>query len=289
MNDPSDDYRYELLNLLSLERLDDNLFRGISQDIGTGRIYGGQALGQAASAAQQTVDENRSIHSLHGYFLREGDHTVPVIYDVDRTRDGKSYSSRRVRAIQHGRPIFTLEASFHVREEGLEFNQAIDNLTAPEDIENYYSLSEALKIDSNPMSARLSVVARKFSTKILIGDSGNGDVSRRAWIKMNARIDRPERYWHSVSLAYMSDFGLLTTVIQAHGYEFPSADLQLASLDHAMWFHRDFRVDDWLLYETKGTTTSGGRGHATGSFYTRDGLLVASCAQEGVIRELAED
>jgi len=271
--------------LLGLERLDDNLFRGESRDIGTRRVYGGQVLGQAASAAQQTVDAERLIHSLHAYFLREGDHNAHVIYDVDRTRDGRSFSSRRVQAIQHGRPIFTLEASFHRREPGLDFQLRMPDVPGPEEGRDFFEVIAAVD-EGGPTKrmAQMRAIAATFDIRIVRDRSDEGNVAiRYGWFRFNESV-REDPFLHRATLAYISDFGLLPTVVLPHGYAFPTADLQMASLDHAMWFHRDFRIDDWLLYEMRGVASAGARGFAAGAFYTREGMLVASCTQEGLMR-----
>ena len=275
--------------LLGLERLDDNLFRGQSRDIGTHRVYGGQVLGQAASAAQQTVDPERLIHSLHAYFLREGDHKAPVIYDVDRSRDGRSFASRRVRAIQHGRPIFTLEASFHRPEPGLTFQLRMPNVPGPEEGQDFFEAVARLD-DAGPTRrmAQMRAIAATFDIRIVQDPVDDNIAIRYGWFRFNEPL-REDPFLHRAALAYISDFGLLPTVVIPHGYAFPTTELQMASLDHAMWFHRDFRIDDWLLYEMRGVASAGARGFAAGAFYRPDGTLVSSCTQEGLMRPVGTE
>jgi len=278
----------ELVAHLALERLEENLFRGPSRDIGTSRVYGGQVLGQAIKAAQYTVDEQRSIHSLHAYFLREGDHDSPIIYEVDRSRDGNSFSARRVVAIQHGRPIFTLAASFQLTEPGLEFGLGMPDVPGPGEVmsvseyESKYldTLPEKFQrlirlsapFDLKPVGLEASLRSEKFTP------------CRHFWVKtIDVLPDEPQL--HRSILAYVSDYGLLTTSLIPHGLRFPDANLILASIDHGMWFHRPFRMDEWLLYSCEAISTSNARGLAKGHFYQRDGSLVATTIQEGLVRQ----
>ena len=276
----------KLIELLSLERLEVNLFRGISHDIGTKRVFGGQVLGQAIKAAQYTVGDRR-VHSLHAYFLRTGDHTSPIIYNVEQTRDGKSFSARRVEAVQHGRPIFNLSASFQINEHGPEYQEQSPETPSPSKLKNIdeyignlaKKAPEKLKLNTSiysPFELKpVEALDLEFPKK--------REPSRHMWLRTIDKLpDDPQL--HRSMLAYISDFSLLDTNLLPHGIHILDSNIQIASIDHAMWFHRDFRIDDWLLYACEGVSTSGARGLARGRFFNQDGVLVASTMQEGLIR-----
>lgn len=276
----------ELLTLMQLEPLEVNLFRGVSRDIGTDRVFGGQVLAQALLAASLTVEE-RLAHSLHGYFLRAGDHDAPIVYSVDRSRDGRSFSSRRVVAIQHGRPIFTLAASFQVQELGLEHQFGMPEVPAPEQLEPSVLLPRA-EFDHMPKSMQRWLDRfGPFEFRPVRGADPDDRIPqppyKELWFKLHGELP-DEPHLHRALLAYVSDFHLVGTATLPHGISWVQDDLMMASLDHAMWFHRDFRLDDWLLYSCDSPSTSGGRGLARGLIHDRQGRLVASTAQEGVIR-----
>ena len=277
----------ELVALLTLERLEDNLFRGQSRDIGTKYVFGGQVLGQALSAAQQTVEAGRSVHSIHAYFLRAGDITAPIIFDVDRARDGHSFSVRRVTAIQHGQPILVFASSFQKSEPGVEHQFNMPEVPQPEDVE--------------PTEAPAPEVMAKLPAKMQRWLSRMGPFEMRpiyprdevkppkrppyqqVWFRLTAKVgDEPEL--HRALLAYASDFYLLGTTTFPHGISYYQPNVQMASLDHAMWFHRPFRADEWLLYSMDSPSAQGSRGLARGQIYDREGHLVASTSQEGLIR-----
>lgn len=261
-----------LVTLLGLEELEENLFRGASQDLGLPQLFGGQVLGQALSAATHTVDSARRAHSLHGYFLRPGDPHRPVVYQVDAVRDGGSFTTRRVTAIQKGRPIFFCSASFHGDETSLEHQTAMPEVALPE------ALTDASE-------ARLERFPGHPIEFLHLGDEAEpGQPARkRLWFRLTGELpDDPSL--HRYLLAYSSDFNLLTTALVPHGITFPDPRLQIASLDHALWFHRDVRVNDWLLYDMDSPWAGGARGFARGSLYDRQGRLVASTAQEGLTR-----
>lgn len=276
----------ELVEHLALERLEENLFRGPSRDIGTDQVYGGQVLGQALRAAQYTV-ENRDIHSLHAYFLRRGDFSAPIIYEVDRNRDGQSFSARRVVAVQHGRPIFTMAASFQLAEPGLDYARQMPDVPAPSE------LAEVREFEPGEAEAFPEKIRRllRFSAPFDLRPVHSGSrldaatlfTSRRFWIKTVARLPDNDDL-HRSCLAYISDYGLLTTSLQPHGMKFFDTRLQMASIDHAMWFHRPMRVDEWLLCDFEPLSTSNARGLARASIFQEDGRLVASTIQEGLIR-----
>ena len=278
----------ELVSLLELERLEDNLFRGPSRDIGTNRVYGGQVLGQAIKAAQYTVEENRNIHSLHAYFLREGDHDSPIIYEVERSRDGNSFSARRVVAIQHGRPIFTLSASFQFDEDGLEFGIDFPDVPGPDEVLSVREY-ETKHLDSLPEKfQRLLRLSAPFELKPVGLDEGIQSKTfspcRHFWVKTIDELPE-EPQLHRPILAYVYDYGLLTTSLVPHGLRFTDTSLIMASIDHAMWFHRPFRMDNWLLYSCEAISTSNARGLAKGHFFQEDGTLIASTNQEGLVRQ----
>jgi acyl-CoA thioesterase-2 len=281
----------ELVALLQLERLEDNLFRGQSRDIGTKYVFGGQVLGQALSAAQQTVEGGRSVHSVHAYFLRAGDITAPIVFDVDRARDGHSFSVRRVTAIQHGQPILVFAASFQKTEPGVEHQFNMPEVPQPEDVETTHSPEPEVMAKLPAKMQRWLSRMGPFEMRPIYPRDEVKPPKRppyqQVWFRLNHRIgDDPEL--HQSLLAYASDFYLLGTTTFPHGISYYQSNVQMASLDHAMWFHRPFRVDDWLLYSLDSPTAHNARGLARGLIYTRDGTLVASVAQEGLIRVLPE-
>jgi acyl-CoA thioesterase-2 len=275
-----------LLSILDLEQLEMNLYRGLSPQVGWQRVFGGQVIGQALVAAARTV-EGRGAHSLHAYFMREGDPAVPIIYEVDRIRDGKSFATRRVVAIQHGAAIFSMSVSFQVDEPGLDHQIEMPNVPPPEDLPSEAEL-QALYIDKategvrkywerpRPIELR-PVDLRHFLSRDKL------EPAQIVWVRATGALpDDPNI--HRAVLAYASDMTLLDTALFAHGRMIFDRDLQAASLDHALWFHRPFRADDWLLYAEDSPSASGARGFTRGSLFSRDGRLVASVAQEGLIR-----
>lgn len=276
----------ELLHLMELEPLEVNLFRGESRDIGTPRVFGGQVLAQSVIAASRTVDEG-SIHSLHSYFLRSGDAKAPIVYNVDRSRDGRSFKARRVVAIQHGRPIFTLAASFQLEQEGLEHQLIMPEVPMPEDLPSESSVREG-DIDQVPQLmrrwfARTGPFDFRPVERVDLINPQPRPPYQDIWFRLNEKIDEPD-LMHRALMAYASDFHLVGTATLPHGVSRIKDDLVMASLDHAMWFHRPVRVDDWLLYTCDSPSSSGGRGLARGLIYDREGHLVASTMQEGMIR-----
>jgi acyl-CoA thioesterase II len=279
----------DLIRLLTLERLDTNLFRGKSHDIGTQRVFGGQVLGQALAAANNTV-EDRVAHSLHAYFLRKGDHTAPIIYEVDRQRDGRSFTSRRVVAIQHGRPILNLAASFQRPEEGLEHQSSMPQVPPPErlkDVNEYrQELLERPGVDEAKLP-RYLFHERPFEFRPVqlpqFIDPEPREPRANIWFRTTGKLPDDD-HLHRNMLAYVSDYYLIGTATRPHGTSVFSPRLQLASLDHALWFQRPFRVDEWLLYAIESPSASGGRGLARGQIFRRDGTLAAVVAQEGVMR-----
>ncbi|GAB3487496.1 acyl-CoA thioesterase II [Nocardiopsis coralliicola] len=272
-----------LLAILDLERIEDDIFRGSSPDDGPQRVFGGQVAGQALVAAGRTVPADRSVHSLHAYFIRPGDPAVPIVYEVDRVRDGRSFTTRRVSAIQHGRAIFTLSASFHRSEPGLDHAAGMPDVPAPEELPTMRDrLQEAFgrvprfatwhPIEMRPVGALSFEVQR---------DPSLSTSENLVWLRVQGELpDDP--LLHVCLMTYASDMTLLDTVLLRHGRAF--AGISMASLDHAMWFHRPFRADDWLLYAQETPSASGARGLARGLVYTRSGDLVCSVVQEGLIR-----
>lgn len=276
----------QLLTILDLEQLEHNLFRGRSPQVGWQRVFGGQVIGQALVAATRTVAD-RMVHSLHGYFMRPGDPDVPIIYDVERIRDGKSFATRRVVAIQHGHAIFSLSASFQAFEEGLEHQIDMPEVLMPEDLPSEKELRDRY-VDVAPENVRRywererPIELRPMNMKHYFSRE-KLDPIQKIWFRATGPLpEAPEI--HNCVLAYASDMTLLDTSLFAHGRSVFNKDLQLASLDHAMWFHRPCKADEWLLYSQDSPNSAGARGFNRGSIYDRSGRLVASVAQEGLIR-----
>ena len=280
----------DLIHLLKLERLEENIFRGDSRDIGSAQVFGGQVVAQALSAAQHTVND-RIAHSLHAYFLRRGDMQAPIVYEVDRARDGGSFSVRRVVAIQHGRPIFNLAASFQKCEGGFEHQTRMPDVPGPENLKNMTQLLSS-KIDKIPEKLKKFLTSEKpFEFRpvqpIDILNPGELPPINHVWIRAINKVP-DDKYLHQCLLAYVSDFQLLGTSLRPHGLGIPfgGGKIQVASLDHTLWFHRECQVDDWLLYSSDSPNASGARGFARGEIFKRDGTLIASVAQEGLIRKI---
>jgi len=277
----------KLVDLLDLETLEVNLFRGRTSDEGWRRVYGGQVIGQALVAASRTVEEPRPAHSLHAYFIRPGDPAVPIVYTVHRDRDGKSFTTRRVVAVQHGQPIFNMAVSFQVEEEGLEHQFDMPEVPGPEGL---LSDRELRMRDSDRLPEKLRshwlrerpIEIRPVDPRDLFNPDKRPP-SQHVWFRVAGPIG-DDRALHQCMLAYASDMTLLDTCILPHGVSWMNPKLQSASLDHALWFHEPFRADEWLLYVQDSPKASGARGLNRGSIYTRDGRLVASVAQEGLIR-----
>lgn len=280
----------ELIELLDLEQIDLNIFRGMSPRDRWQRVFGGQVLGQALVAASRTV-EDRLCHSLHAYFLRPGDPKTPILYEVDRARDGGTFTARRVVAIQGGQQIFNMAASFHVPEKGLEHQAEMPPAPDPETLPNERQLRMEIAADM-PEEARAWFL-RDRPIEIRAVDPvdrfkpGKRPPRQTVWIRATGALPADPSL-HQCVLAYASDLSLLDTCLLPHGYSVMSPNLQLASLDHAMWFHRALRADEWLLYVQDSPSASGARGFNRGTVYARDGALVASVAQEGLIRIRAQ-
>jgi acyl-CoA thioesterase-2 len=284
----------DLLGVLELERIEINLFRGESRDIGSPQVFGGQVLGQALMAATATVEPDRLVHSLHAYFLRAGDFNKRIVYEVDRSRDGGSFTSRRVVAIQDGQQIFHMSASFQVAEENLDHQAAMPSVAAPESLKDVREWvaklagkvpEGMLKVMSRerPFEFRSVNMEKMLSTGT---DAKDRPTTLQQWFKAVDKIPSDDEALHRCLLAYASDYYLLSAVTLPHGIQLERAQMRVASIDHAMWFHRPVRVDDWLLYVVDSPSASGARGLARGSIFNRQGQLVASTAQEGLFRRL---
>ncbi|MFN3501187.1 MAG: acyl-CoA thioesterase II [Allorhizobium sp.] len=282
----------ELIERLDLEKLEENLFRGSSPQNGWQRVFGGLVIAQALMAAQRCVDPDRIVHSLHAYFMRPGDPSIPIVYQVERIRDGSSFTTRRVVAIQHGKAIFSMSASFQIEEPGFDHQVKIPNVAAPEQLMGEDEFRAAFLAQApdtvkkywgreRPIEIRPTSLTHYLSREKL-------EPEAHIWVRASGIVP-DDRHYQAAILAYLSDMTLLDTSLYAHGTSIFDPELQVASLDHAMWFHRPCRLDDWLLYTQDSPSAAGARGMTRGSIFTRDGRLVASVAQEGLIRKRAND
>ena len=277
----------DLLALLDLEPLEVNIYRGQNRDLGTGRVFGGQVFAQALVAARRTVDAPREAHSMHGYFLREGDLKAPIVYFVDRPRDGGSFTSRRVTAIQHGEAIFHMSASFQVKQPGFDHQSAMPDVPPPESLQPELEL---IRARAHTLPAHLRTVLTqdrpidfRAVTPVDLLHHDSTEPIRRVWFRVIEQLpDDPIA--HQAILAYASDYGMLPTALLPHDASYRDPRLLIASLDHSVWMHREFRADEWLLYSIDSPSASAARGFVRGQIFTRDGRLVASVAQEGLIR-----
>jgi acyl-CoA thioesterase-2 len=275
----------DLIPILDLEQIEENIFRGESHFMGSPRVFGGQILAQTIRAAQLTVPDDRHIHSMHGYFILPGDLTKPIVFMVDRIRDGRSFTTRRVIAVQNGKAIFNMAASFQIEEEGYDHQVTMPDVPPPDELMNSRALVEKYK-EHIPagMKAFLSqprpIEFRPVAPEKSFGHI-NSKPSRSVWMKANGVIS-DDNNLHRMLLAYASDYNLLSTALQPHRSKIQN--LVMASLDHAMWFHRKFRMDEWLLYSLDSPSASNSRGFTRGSVYNQEGILVASVVQEGLMR-----
>lgn len=276
----------DLIETLELEPIERNIYRGRNRDIGTPHIYGGQVLAQALVAASHTVEAARPIHSMHGYFILPGDLDAPVVYFVDRLRDGGSFTTRRVTAIQHGNAIFSMAASFHKRETGPEHQTPMPDVPDPDDLPSELELIRKMKDRIPEKSRAILTQDRPLDIRPVNPvdpfDPEPREPVRYLWLRTMGHVD--SNLHHRAILAYASDYGLLAAALQPHGLTWRRDNVMVASLDHALWFHRDVDVTDWLLFAMESPTTGGARGFSRGTFYTRGGELVASVAQEGLTR-----
>jgi len=276
-----------LLELIGLERLEVNLFRGRSVATGQRSVFGGLVAGQALMAASYTVPEDRTVHSLHAYFLRPGDFNAPIIYDVDPIRDGRSFTTRRVNAIQHGRPILSLAASFQVDEPGVTHQAVMPEVPPPETVATDHAVREQFAAKIPEQFRKAFMQERPIELRPIKPENPfvaePQSALRHAWFRIPGPLDA-DPAMHRALLTFCSDIGLLGTSMLPHGIHFFQPGVQSASIDHAMWFHREFRIDEWLLYTTDSPSASGARGMNRGSIFRQDGTLVASVAQEGLMR-----
>ena len=283
MTTPLDD----LVALLDLEPIEQDIFRGASPETSLQRVFGGQVAGQALVAAGRTVPPERAVHSLHAYFLRAGDPNVPIVYLVDRIRDGRSFTTRRVVAVQHGKPIFNLSASFQVAEQGVEHADPMPQVPAPETLPGLREQLSRYADRLDPWLALPRPIDLRYVGPHPMVAAAEGRPTRAAsqvWMRADGTLpDDP--LLHVCALTYASDMTLLDSVLLPHGMAWQTGTVAGASLDHAMWFHRPFRADRWMLYAQRSPSASGGRGLAQGSFFSRDGQLLASVVQEGLVRQ----
>ncbi|WP_243793448.1 acyl-CoA thioesterase II [Saccharopolyspora gloriosae] len=276
-----------LIALLDLERIEENIFRGVSPAESPVRVFGGQVAGQALVAAGRTVPEDRPVHSLHAYFIRPGDPSVPIVYEVDRTRDGRSFTTRRVVAVQHGKPIFSLSASFQLVEDGIDHAESMPDVPAPESLPSYgEQIGELLaEMGGTPYQPRPIDVRYVTDPPWVRKNDSEREARSQVWMRADGTLP-DDKLLHVCMAAFASDLTLLDSVLVRHGVYWMLDKVSGASLDHAMWFHRPFRADEWLLYDCASPSASGARGLATGRFFSQDGQLVATVVQEGLLRVL---
>lgn len=277
----------ELLNLLQLEKLEEGLYRGESENLGLPQVYGGQVIGQALSAAHYTVDPARTVHSFHSYFLYPGDPEKPIIYDVEILRDGKSFSTRRVKAIQNGRPIFYLTASYHGEAEGFDHQNTMPDIPGPE---NFASESELVADVAHLLPEKLQKmfcgekpIEMRPVTVINPMKPQKAEPKQYLWMRANGTVP-DNQLIHQYLLGYASDWGFLVTALHPHEVSLLTPKFQVATIDHSIWYHRPFKMDDWLLFAIESPTASNTRGLVRGEIYNRQGDLVATAVQEGVMR-----
>ncbi|OXM60679.1 acyl-CoA thioesterase II [Amycolatopsis vastitatis] len=274
-----------LIALLDLEKIEENIFRGVSPAHSPVRVFGGQVAGQALVAAGRTVPEERRVHSLHAYFIRGGDPSVPIVYEVDRIRDGRSFTTRRVVAIQHGKAIFSLSASFQKDEPGIEHAEAMpEGVPEPETLPTLMERAEGYAIGAH---ARPRPIDVRYVNEPpwITRETGERPSRNQVWMRADGKLPA-DQLLHVCVLTYASDMTLLDSVLARHGVYWDTDKVLGASLDHALWFHRPFRADEWFLYDSASPTASGARGLATGRFFAADGTLIATVVQEGLLRVL---
>ncbi len=277
-----------LLALLNLEKIEEGIFRGQSEDLGLRQVFGGQVVGQALYAAKETVPVDRLVHSFHSYFLRPGDSQKPIVYDVETLRDGNSFSARRVAAIQNGKPIFYMTASFQAPESGFEHQKTMPAAPAPENLKSETEIAMAFeKLLPQTLKEKFLCEKPLEIRPVVFHNPMQGHIAepvRQVWMRANGQMPADLRI-HQSLLGYASDFNFLPVALQPHGVGFLEPGMQVATIDHSMWFHRPFDMNDWLLYSVESTSASSARGFVRGEFYSRDGVLVASTVQEGVMRK----
>ncbi|MBE1497128.1 acyl-CoA thioesterase-2 [Amycolatopsis lexingtonensis] len=274
-----------LVALLDLEKIEENIFRGVSPAHSPVRVFGGQVAGQALVAAGRTVPEERRVHSLHAYFIRGGDPSVPIVYEVDRIRDGRSFTTRRVVAVQHGKAIFSLSASFQKDEPGIEHAETMpEGIPAPETLPTLMERAEGYAIGAHSRPRPIDV-RYVNEPPWITRETGERPARNQVWMRADGKLPEDELL-HVCVLTYASDMTLLDSVLARHGVYWDTDKVLGASLDHALWFHRPFRADEWFLYDSASPTASGARGLATGRFFAEDGTLIATVVQEGLLRVL---
>ena len=278
----------EILDLLNVERIERNLYRG--QNHNTEHVFGGQVLAQALASAYRTVEAPHTLHSMHAYFLRAGDWQTPILYEVDRIRDGRSFSTRRVAAVQHGRAIFSLSCSWHKAEPGIVHSQPMPDVPPPEslrgDLEAYQALAKKFP-DVARYSFRFEAIESRQVERILMSDTDEHPPFKHTWLKARDPLPNDPEI-HIALLAYMSDLDFMSTSMLPHGRNAIRESVRGASLDHSLWFHRPFRADEWLLFAKESPNANGARGFVRGHFFTQAGELVATAAQEALIRPIGK-
>ncbi|MCL1037807.1 acyl-CoA thioesterase II [Shewanella submarina] len=277
----------DLVSLLSLEPIEMGLFRGQSQDIGIGHVFGGQVMGQALSAARQTVEAGRKVHSFHAYFLRAGDEKMPIVYDVEIMRDGGSFSARRVKAIQKGKPIFYMTCSFQTPEPGFDHHAVMPQVAGPDGLLNQQEVAMTMRDKVPPRILQAFMADAPIEMRLVepldpIAPQPAAP-TRNVWMRLNGELNSDVSV-HEYLLAYASDFNFLVTAAQPHGVSFLTPGMRFATIDHAMWFHRPVNFNEWLLYSIDSPNAVGGRGFVRGQFFNQAGELVASTTQEGLMR-----
>ena len=275
-----------LIALLDLERIEENIFRGVSPADSTVRVFGGQVAGQALVAAGRTVPAERRVHSLHAYFIRPGDPSIPIVYEVDRTRDGRSFTTRRVLAIQRGKAIFSLSAPFQIDEPGIDHSDTMPTVPPPDSLPTFGAL---MAERGNPIGNNASIRPRPIDIRYVTEppwvsrDNGPAEARSQVWMRADGTLP-DDQLLHVCVLTYASDMTLLDSVLARHGVYWGMDKVVGASLDHALWFHRPFRADQWFLYDCSSPSASGARGLATGRIFAEDGTHVATVVQEGLLR-----
>ncbi|HEX3590498.1 MAG TPA: acyl-CoA thioesterase II [Pseudonocardiaceae bacterium] len=273
-----------LVALLDLERIEENIFRGVSPAESPVRVFGGQVAGQALVAAGRTVPSERRVHSMHAYFIRPGDPRIPIVYEVDPIRDGRSFTTRRVTAIQRGKAIFALSASFQLDEPGIDHSEQMPDVPAPETLATFAEQVEPLGELGKQRMRLPRPIDIRYATEPAWQTRGTpGDARTQVWMRADGVLP-DDQLLHVCVLTYCSDMTLLDSVLARHGVYWGLDDVNGASLDHALWFHRPFRADQWVLYDTTSPTASGARGLATGRFFTQSGTHIATVVQEGLLR-----
>jgi acyl-CoA thioesterase-2 len=274
-----------LVALLDLERIEDDIFRGVSPAQSPVRVFGGQVAGQALIAAGRTVPPERRVHSLHAYFIRPGDPSIPIVYEVDRIRDGRSFTTRRVTAIQRGKAIFALSASFQIDEPGIDHAEVMPDVPAPEDLPTFAERAAVLRDHVDGWASLPRPIDIRYVTEPpwLSRKDGPREARSQVWMRADGTLP-DDQLLHVCVLTYSSDMTLLDAVLARHGVYWGLDEVSGASLDHALWFHRPFRADDWILYDCASPSASGARGLATGRFFSRDGTHIATVVQEGLLR-----